>query len=113
MSYVRCLKKLRGQAFHEYYEYRHQATKQTDGWGHCPKRADAWARHEMVSDIYRAVRKSKSKSYKAAYKICEGFVKRYRNHSRSAWVEATVLCLEICRDNGPRLPGARQSAPAK
>jgi hypothetical protein len=101
VSYVRCKKKLRSQAFHEYYEYQHEATKPIDGWSHCPKRADAWARHEMVSEIYRAVRKSKSKSYKAAVAICEGYVKRYKKHYRDAWREATVLCLQICRDNGP------------
>jgi hypothetical protein len=100
MSYERCKKKLRAAAFHEYSEYRYEASKPSDGWS-SPGRADAWARHEMVSEIYRAVRKSKSKSWKAAIEICEEYVKRYKKHKRSAWKDATTLCLQICRDNGP------------
>jgi hypothetical protein len=90
MSYNRAKMLLRRQAMSEYSEYQSLCSPY-----HNPERGRAWLRHEITSDIYRAVRKSKSKSHKAAVAICKEFVKAYKNKCQD-YQDTTKRCLEIC-----------------
>ena len=91
MSYQKVLERLRAQAFAEYDKYRALCSPYHD-----PKRGEAWTKHELVCDIYHEVRKSKSKSHKAALKICQWYVKQYKNSRCELRKEVTEMCLQIC-----------------
>jgi hypothetical protein len=90
MSYERAKKRLRLHALSEYAKYAALISPYDN-----PERGIAWHRHELSSDIYRAVRKSKSKSHKAAVAVCKEFVKLYKNKCQN-YQDTTKKCLEIC-----------------
>lgn len=90
MSYERAKKQLRNYTMGQYGEYQSLISPYDN-----PERGRAWHRHELASDIYQAVRKSKSKSHKAAVQVCKEFVKLYKGKCQD-YQDTTKKCLEIC-----------------